>query len=183
MSSLLCKCGNELSGTISPSPYFLDIYTEKELREALEYRPDIDWILLTFLGPQRDEKPLPFMLRNENVEYWYCPECGRVYEVGHHTGNFLRIYKRTCSIPEIPEDGLETIYAFTETYAEDCYQGKNYLSAEEFLLHMPHKYIHKMTPDERCVITYQEGKPVYAHVLEKEFHWNGEKYTVDEYDV
>lgn len=103
MSSLLCKCGNVIYGTDCPSDSELFVYTEKEIQAAIAYNPDIRWFdFILNRDALRHCKRL-WMLRPTEVEYWYCQECKRVYEVDAHTGNFLRLYKRMQDIPKDSE--------------------------------------------------------------------------------
>lgn len=114
MSRMLCKCGSTLGSSISPSPYGLSIYYEEEISDAIKENPKVE--LSDFLTgwDNVNEMQKDFMNRHEPVEYWYCPECHRVYEIQARVGGrWLRVY---CRLKQV-FSGKELEGSFAEEYA------------------------------------------------------------------
>lgn len=87
MARLECICGASMTTSICPSPNTINIFTFDELKKALINTPDK--LLWYFYADEDNEK---------EVEYWYCPQCKRVYFVeSKPQGKIIKIYK-----PSIP---------------------------------------------------------------------------------
>lgn len=108
MARLSCKCGAEMTNTLSPSPHSLKIFYRKEIETAIQANPDIRvWDLYSGWDEKRgcDNS---FQDRSEPVQYWYCEDCKRVYEIQDVScGKILRDYKPDYdnfeNLPEVSE--------------------------------------------------------------------------------
>ena len=113
MARLGCKCGAEMTNTISPSKNILNIFYIKEAMDAIHSNPNIKlWDFYTGWD-EKNSCNNSFQNRAESVEYWYCTNCKRVYEV----------QAKPCGI-------------ITKTYHvnEECYSQKPDLSSLKELL-------------------------------------------------
>lgn len=94
MARLGCKCGAEMSNTVTPSNNILEVFLLKEAKEAIQNNPEIRlWDFYTGWD-EKNNCNYSFKRRKEEVEYWYCTECKRIYEVqAISCGKILRIYE------------------------------------------------------------------------------------------
>jgi hypothetical protein len=118
MARLGCLCGAEMSNTIAPSTNIISIFYKKEIEKVLEYNPSIRlWDLYTGWD-ELDNCNKSFQDRVESVEYWYCTQCQRVYEVqAKSCGKILRVYKKNCERCDLNIDvlkGLEELIVLTD---------------------------------------------------------------------
>lgn len=93
MARLGCKCGSEMTNTISPSKNRLSIYYIHEALDAVNSNPQIRLWDFYSGWDEKNSCNNYFMDRNEPVEYWYCTNCKRVYEVqAKSCGKITRVY-------------------------------------------------------------------------------------------
>lgn len=94
MARLGCKCGAEMSNTMAPSKNNLNVYYICEAKEAIQNNPNIKlWDFYTGWDEINNCKD-SFQKRDEDVEYWYCTECKRLYEVqAVSCGKILKTYE------------------------------------------------------------------------------------------
>ncbi len=94
MARLGCKCGADMTNTVSPSQNILNIYYYKEAQEAIRTNPEIRLWDFYSGWDEKNERRNTFQNRNESVEYWYCTECKKIYEVqAVSCGKILRVYE------------------------------------------------------------------------------------------
>lgn len=168
MARLGCRCGATMGTSMCPSPYSIFIYYDSEVRQAIVDDPDIT--LMDFLTDwdEKHECQKEFMHRPEPVEYWYCIECRRIYEVQAHVGGrWLRVYRRSTDLIPMSFEGWPRIYVMTdmETYAATEMDIKTKLS-DYLAQHDAVQYL--LSPDESivCAIAGETGKILYSYVLE-----------------
>ena len=118
-----------------PSPYRVAIYYEQEVKDALALDPDVT--LQDFLSDwsEKNNCAHAYMSRTEQVDYWLCTECHRVYEVqAKAQGRWLRIF-----IPsETSQDSLDLscrkrIYVFRDVETDAATEKKIDLRLEDYL--------------------------------------------------
>lgn len=178
-----CLCGNIMYDTDDPCEYNLEVYFGSEIEDALNYNPDLLWfhLLQEWDDKRRCEKH--YMHRPE-VHYWYCTKCKRVYEINTQTRRCARVYKRTTHIPEGCNESWNTLYAVREVDIYPYTEANDDLTVDEYINRIPHKYSYKISPDESRVIAFDnEGKPAFAYALEREYHWEGDTYTIEDHKV
>ena len=90
MARLGCHCGADMTNTDGPSPHRLNVTGWDELAECRN----------------------SFQNRSEPVEYWYCTECKRIYEVqAVSCGRILRNFKYVSEPTEKCNlDGFEELF-------------------------------------------------------------------------
>ena len=169
MSRMLCKCGEILGTSATPSPYSLSVYYEKEVISALEKNPDIrlsdfltDWDAV-------NETQYGFMKRSEPVEYWYCPECRRVYETQPQIGGqWLRIYQRAeFSDITMSFEGWSRIFIFTEIDTDALLEVSPQLRLSEYL-HKHEGLLYLLSPDEKTLVAIADDTRNVQYIYTQE---------------
>ena len=79
MARFGCICGNTLSNTNCPSDCIIHIFTKEDAMRALNHDENIT--LLDFLSGWDEKDNCQRRFISGNMEYWYCPECKRIYQV------------------------------------------------------------------------------------------------------
>ena len=153
MARMLCKCGEIMGTSVSPSPYIIYVYYEQEVRSAIAENPKIQ--LTDFLSDwdevNREQKK--FMKRSEPVEYWYCTECQRVYETqAKMGGHWLRAYQRVESQPQnVSFEDWTRIYILKDVETDAALEEAPRLLLSDYLeMHIDICYF--IASDERTVI-------------------------------
>ncbi len=170
MSRLGCRCGGVMSTTSCPSPNWLYIYTEDEIHNAISWNVDINVLdFLTDWDAKTDTRR-EYQTRKEPVEYWYCTDCHRVYEVQSKPGGrWLRIYQRrennTCS----DYDKWKRIYILPDTKTEFYTEINPGIRLVDYFKCDVCSYY--LSPDEKqCdVIDIAKSKILYSYFLEDEW--------------
>ena len=114
MARLGCHCGADMTNTDGPSPHRLNVFLKSEVDKALSYNPDIPlWDFYTGWD-ELAECRNSFQNRSEPVEYWYCTECKRIYEVqAVSCGRILRNFKYVSEPTEQCNlDGFEELFIY-----------------------------------------------------------------------
>lgn len=136
MARLGCHCGADMTNTEGPSPHRLNVFLKSEIEEALLYNPDIPlWDFYTGWD-ELSECRNSFQNRSEPVEYWYCTECKRIYEVqAISCGRILRCFKYVSDLTEeYSLEGLEELFILWDKEMDDFldlgsdYRLKDYIS-------------------------------------------------------
>ncbi|MCR5812099.1 MAG: hypothetical protein K6G34_12110 [Lachnospiraceae bacterium] len=169
MSRMLCKCGATMGTSISPSPYSVSVYYDREVLSAIEDNPRIllsdfltDWDAVN--GAQKS-----FMKRAEPVEYWYCTECHRVYETQMRScGHWLRVYRRTESqLLNTEHQQWTRIYVFPERETDVILESEPELLLADYIrMHAQTHYC--LSPEERMVVALDgEGNLECLYIQEE----------------
>ena len=169
MARLGCKCGAIMGTTQCPSPFSLFVYYKDEIEQALSDDPDIT--LFDFLTDwdEKNKCQKEFMHRAERVDYWYCRECRRVYEVQlRPKGHWLRVYKRSDEFSVSEHSDWSQIYVMSdvETYAATEANSKIRLT-DYMAKHDAVRYY--LSPDETTVYVKntEDGKILCSYSLEE----------------
>lgn len=153
MSRMLCKCGAIMGSSVSPSPYSICVYYEREVQSAIADNPEI---LLSDFLTEWDEvngEHKVFTKRSEPVEYWYCTECQRVYETQTQIGgHWLRVYHRTADqVPYISLEEWTRIYVLEDVETDAVLEESPKMLLSDYLqMHASVRYL--LSPDERMVV-------------------------------
>lgn len=136
MARLGCKCGADMTNTISPSNNKLNIYYIKEAKDAINSNPDIRlWDFYTGWD-EKNNCNNNFQDRDEPVEYWYCTNCKRVYEVQSKScGKIKKVYclNEECSSDEIDFSSLTELLVLTDTEMDELLFQNEMLTLKEYL--------------------------------------------------
>ena len=101
MARLGCKCGHTMGGSECPSPYSLYVYYSQEVETAIAENTDLRLMDFVMNWDELHKCRKEYMKRSEPVEYWYCTECHRVYELqAPSRGHWLRVYNKTGGVAE-----------------------------------------------------------------------------------
>jgi hypothetical protein len=130
MARLACYCGADMTDTKGPSPHLLNVFLRSEIDKALSYNPNIClWDLYTGWD-ELAECDNSFQNRSEPVEYWYCTECKRIYEVqAVSCGKILRCFKPVSDLTEeYSLEGYEELFILWDKEMDDIIcKDRNYL--------------------------------------------------------
>lgn len=106
MARIGCRCGAEMTNSVAPSQNIMNIFYKAEAVSAIQSNSLIRlWDFYTGWD-EKNNCNNTFQNRTEPVEYWYCTECKRVYEVqAKSCGSILRVFCRyeaqDCDITKI----------------------------------------------------------------------------------
>ncbi len=156
MAGLLCRCGAGMETTTCPSPHKLMIYYKCEIDAALQLDPNIT--LSDFLSDWSTLRNChhSYMNRKEPVEYWFCTECSRVYEVqAKPLGHWLRIFKLINS--DVADyDNWKQIFVLLDVETDDATERDVNASLNQYLKdHDSMKYY--ISPDESEIVAYSDN--------------------------
>lgn len=171
MARMSCRCGHGMGTSNDPSPYILDIYYEDEIEYALSVDADI---LVNDLICDWDEKndcKRQYRRRNVPVEYWYCIECQRVYEVhAVPEGHALRLYKRNSEANKIASyETWKRIYVLPDVDVYAANEANNWvLVTLADYLREHHSPVYYISSDETIVhaLDSKTGELLFAYELE-----------------
>jgi hypothetical protein len=124
-----------MTDTEGPSPHLLNVFLKSEIEEALSYNPDIClWDLYTGWD-ELAECSNSFQKRSELVEYWYCTECKRVYEVqAISCGKILRCFKPIpAPAGEYSLEGFEELFILWDTEMDDIICKDRYFLLKNYI--------------------------------------------------
>ncbi len=167
MSRLGCRCGAAMSTTSCPSPNWLYIYTEEEIRNAISWNEDIRVLDFLTNWDTKTETRREFQLRKEPMEYWYCTECHRLYEVQSKPGGrWVRIYQRIQNNIRADYGKWKRIYVLTDTKTDLYTEINPAIRLTDYLSN--DKELYYLSPDEsRCdVIDIAKSEILYSYILE-----------------
>ena len=153
MAGLLCRCGYGMESTLCPSPYKLIIYYKNEIDVAMQIDPNIT--LIDFLNnwSTLNNSPYTYMNRREPVEYWFCTQCNRVYEIqAKPLGHWLRIFKMTTdNSVNIDFNSWKQIFIFSDVDTDAATEKNINLTLNQYIdAHISKQYF--LSPDESQVI-------------------------------
>ncbi len=170
MSRLGCKCGHIMGSTESPSPYSIYVYYESEITQAISDNNNLT--VMDFLS-NWDEKhscKKQYMKRKEEVDYWYCLECKRVYECQVKIGgHWLRVYQRKeAEITESFDKKLCTkLYVFTEIHSDNVTEIKPNILLSEFIDNLSKAYYTSIDENTIYVVSKDSNELLYIYELEE----------------
>jgi len=174
MAKTLCKCGKILGTSRCPSPYLLRIFYFSEIESALADLPKINLDDFICNWDEVHQRTRLFMTRTEQVSYWFCPHCKRVYEFqdGAH-GRCLRQYRKLASLPPYVDiSNWKRIYCMTDTCIDRFLDRKDNILLASYLAERidkdPLLYI---SPDEKEVLAFDPIKTdqcIFAYEQEEE---------------
>ena len=168
MSQLGCRCGERMAKTDCPSPCSLEIFYKFEVERAVERDPSIK--LLDFLSgwDEKNDCLREYKMRPEPVDYWFCPACGRIYEVQYIPGGrWLRIYNRVDALINVDMENWTRIYVMLDTETDVATEKVWDLKLADYLQQYDtiHHYI---SPEETMVsaVDKETSEILYSYVLE-----------------
>ncbi len=168
MARLGCLCGHTMSNTSCPCECEIYVYYEKEILDAIAYNPELTWMDFQTDWDELHECKKMYMQRNDNLEYWFCPKCKRVYEVSNTYNRWVRVYKRTEEIPKVSTEGWGKIYVYTDLEEDPITEDNVDITVKDFFRCFPYKFKFRLSPDEKTVIAYNmKGKEAFAYELEE----------------
>ncbi len=166
MARLGCKCGSEMTNTLSPSKNRLNIYYMKEALDAINSNPQIKlWDFYTGWD-EKNSCNNSFMDREEPVEYWFCTNCRRVYEVqAKSCGKITRSYYVCEYINSIDTEysSLAELLVLSDVEMDKLLSQNEKMTLQEYLTQgkTPKVYI---SADERTVyVKIENNKTMIYH--------------------
>ncbi len=135
MARLACYCGADMTDTNGPSPHLLNVFLRSEIDKALSYNPNIClWDLYTGWD-ELTECDNSFQNRSEPVEYWYCTECKRIYEVqAISCGRILRCFKSVADFTEEYNlNGFEELFILWDKEMDDVICKDRYYLLKDYI--------------------------------------------------
>lgn len=169
MARLGCKCGHTMGGSECPSPYSLYVYYSNEVETAMAEYAGLRLMDFIMNWDEQHECRKDFMNRKEPVEYWYCTECGRVYELqALSRGHWLRVYSKMEEVAEpLDKDTLVKLYVFSDVYCENILETDPDILLSEFVQKFETDYF--VSEDERVVYAFNknDGTLLLAYKLEE----------------
>ena len=111
-----------------------------------------------------------YMKRKEEVDYWYCAECKRVYECQVKIGgHWLRVYRRkeVDNNELFDKDNLLSLYIFPETYSDKATEANPEILLSDFISSLHMAFF--ITNDEKKIYAVDKasGKLQYSYELEE----------------
>ena len=170
MARLGCYCGSDMTNTEGPSPHRLNVFLKSEVDEVLSYNPDIPlWDFYT----GRDELAEcwnSFQKRSEPVEYWYCTECRRIYEVqAVSCGEVLRVFKPDANYTdEYNIDNFEELFILWAKEMDDFLDfGRDY-RLKDYIAQLTQKYF--ISQDQKVIygLDVATNKLICKYILEEQ---------------
>lgn len=154
MSRLGCKCGCIMSSSNCPSPNIIKIFTEEEITSAINYNRSIKLIDFETDWDETQECQKLFTKRPEPVEYWYCNECNRVYEVSLDLQRWIRVYYKN----ELPENfgtiATKKLFVFTDKELEDAETENDNILLNDFISKKGYRHYCRTNDDNTKVIVF-----------------------------
>ena len=170
MSRLMCKCGKIMGTSECPSPYKLNIYYDREVKNAIKDNPGI--LLIDFLTDwdALNECEKLYAKRGESVDYWYCPHCHRVYETQMQVGgHWLRVYQKQDSLKkDLPLEGWSEIYVLKDAETDAALEEKPYIQLSEYLKEH-HDISYKLSLDEKYAAVFKDDKESCLYEIEENY--------------
>ncbi len=168
MSRLGCRCGADMTDTEGPSPHLLNVFLKSEIDNALSYNPDIAlWDLYTGWD-ELAECQNSFQNRPEPVEYWYCTECKRIYEVqAISRGGILRCFKPVSDLTEeCTLENFEELFIFWDKEMDDFLGFGSDYPLKDYLAQVKEK--HFISPDQKTIYGFDAAtnKLICKYILE-----------------
>ncbi len=168
MARLGCKCGAEMTNTISPSKNRLNVYSIKEVMDAIKANPQIRlWDFYTGWD-ENNNCNNSFQDRDEPIEYWYCTNCKRVYEVqAKPCGRITRVYCISEDSHSIETDysSLTELLVLTDIEMDKILSQNEKKTLQEYLdqRELPKVFI---SADERTVYVKNENNNTMVYHCE-----------------
>ncbi|MCQ2109792.1 MAG: hypothetical protein MJZ05_13650 [Fibrobacter sp.] len=161
MAKVGCKCGNTLSNVSDDSSDTLCVYAQSVVNEILKKNPTMKFL------------DFEYNYRYSNFDFWYCPECKRVYSFKFGENEANAVYKPSesrCSFSGNDLEGLEEILVFTNKKIFDFTEEDEHNNAvlSDFLKQVERPYKYFVSSDQRrifCISQVPELKD-FAYELE-----------------
>ena len=155
-----------------PSPYSLDIYYASEVQQALSDDPDITLFDFLLGWSEKEGRRKEYQHRKEPVEYWYCTECRRVYEVqAVARGRWLRIYKMVDSGEVIDYAGWTQIYVMPDTETDAATEENFGITLAEYV--KQHDAVnYYLSPDETTAVGVRKEQSMQLLRYKLEEKWS-----------
>jgi hypothetical protein len=149
------------------------VYYQSEIEEALSDQSNLR--LQDFLAgwDETNECQKQYMKRETPVEYWFCTECKRVYEVQIH-GRWLRVFQRQePSSPTLPQiDGnWKRIYVFPDTVTDTATEADADIGLSDFIKQNCFAREYHSSPDERLVVARNASTKAIEFCYRLEEQW------------
>lgn len=170
MSRLGCKCGHVMGSTDSPSPYSIYVYYESEVTQAISKNSNLTVMDFLVNWDEKNGCKKQYMKRKEEVDYWYCTECKRVYECQVKIGgHWLRVYQRKEAKSGIAFDKNECvqIFVFSEVYSDSATEENPKVLLSEFVKKLSNAYYANSDESKVYVVDKESGKLLYMYELEE----------------
>ena len=169
MARLGCHCGADMTNTEGPSPHRLNVFLKSEVDKALSYNPDIPlWDFYTGWD-ELAECRNSFQNRSEPVEYWYCTECKRIYEVqAVSCGRILRNFKYVSEPTEKCNlDGFEELFILWDEEMDDFLDLGNDYRLKDYISQL--KVRHYISSDQKTIywLDVTTNKLICKYILEE----------------
>ena len=169
MARLGCKCGAEMTNTISPSENRLNIYYMKEAMDAINSYPQIKlWDFYTGWD-EKNSCNSSFMDREEPVEYWYCNNCKRVYEVqAKSCGKITRVYCASEEIHSVDTDysSLTELLVLTDVEMDKLLSLNEKMTLQEYMNQIIESKVYISSDEKTVYITNKNAKKNYVYLRE-----------------
>jgi hypothetical protein len=169
MSRLGCKCGHVMGSTESPSPYSIYVYCESEINNAISDNRNLKVMDFLMNWDEVNGCKKQYMKRKEEVDYWYCTECKRVYECQVKIGgHWLRVYRKkdVDNSEPLDKDKLLSLYIFSETYSDKETEDNPDILLSDFISNLHMAYF--ITKDEKKVYAVDKSSRKLKYIYELE---------------
>ncbi|MCR5507415.1 MAG: hypothetical protein K6F34_01880 [Lachnospiraceae bacterium] len=169
MARLNCKCGAEMSNTHTPSKHEINVFYKSEAESAIKSNPKIRlWDFYTGWD-ELNNCHNTFQNRSEPVEYWFCTECKRVYEVqAVSCGRIVRTFvpQKAEIIRKADYSNLKELIVLTDLEMDELLSSNENETLGEYIdQDKPVRYF--VTGDEKKVYVINDGQVACIYSLEK----------------
>lgn len=169
MARLSCKCGHVMGSSDSPSPYSIYVYYAGEIENAIAYNDCIKLMDFITNWDSLNDCEKTYSIRSDEVDYWFCTECHRVYECQLNIGgHWLRNYKKLDEISSISnETDLRDLYVFSDFVFDKAVEENPDITLKDFIDNLEKEY--KITEDEKKVFISKKdtGEIISCYQLEE----------------
>ena len=168
MARLGCKCGAEMTNTVAPSKHEINVFYMTEAESAIQMNPEIRLWDFYSGWDEKNNCENSFQNRKEPVEYWFCTECKRVYEVqAISCGKIVRSFapKKSIDIKEIDYSDLKELIILTDIEMDEVLSVNEKLMLKDYLAQeKPVKYF--ISQDERQVFVIRDNQVSIIYSIE-----------------
>jgi hypothetical protein len=162
-----------MGGSICPSPYSLAVYYQSEIEAALSDQSNVRLQDFLMGWDETNECKRQYMERKTSVEYWFCIECKRIYEVQVH-GRWLRVFQwqkpTSVTLPQVDND-WKRIYVFPDTVTDAATEANIDISLADFLRQEIFENEYFVSPDEKLVVAQKMSTKAIEFCYQLEDVW------------
>ncbi len=169
MSRLGCKCGAVMTYTDCPSPCIMKIYLKSDIDRAIESNPSIRWINFENGWDEINQRKKEYSSLPYPAEYWFCPECKRVYVIDLRYNRWTRVYKPDDTVQQHDITGWREVGSFHVVETDEATEADMDLSVKDFVYNESHPRKVYLSSDLMRVMVYDgsSGNSKISYTLEE----------------